>query len=254
MNYHISSLQHPLVKHLVKLRQRKSYRYEQQAILIEGIKPVAEICQHTSAKMIMTYDRNLLPENIQTDKLLVVPEDILKKISGMVHSEGVLAEFLMPAQSDLKTMSPLLVLDGINDPGNLGTLLRTALALGWQGVFIVGEGCDLYNEKTLRAARGAHFRLPLRQGSWPELKALADRNHLMPLLADLEGASPQDLNMDNKILLILSNEARGPSNEAMEWCQRVTIPISGKMESLNVSAAGAILMYLLQQQGKTYGS
>jgi TrmH family RNA methyltransferase len=254
MNYHISSLQHPLVKHLVKLRQKKSYRYEQQAILIEGIKPVAEICLHTRAKTIMTYDRNLLPENIQADKLLIVPEDILKKISGMVQSEGVLAEFSMPGQSDLEKISPLLVLDCINDPGNLGTLLRTALALGWQGVFIVGEGCDLYNEKALRAARGAHFRLPLRRGSWQELKALAASNQLMPLLADLEGQSPQEINADQKILLILSNEARGPSNEALEWCQRVSIPISGQMESLNVSAAGAILMYLLQKQGKTNGS
>lgn len=252
MNYHISSLQHPLVKHLVKLRQKKSYRYEQKAILIEGIKPVLEICRHTRAKTIMATNQGLLPENIQTEKLLIVPEAILEKISGMVNSEGILGEFSMPEQSELEKKFPLLVLDGINDPGNCGTLLRTALALDWQGVFIVGEGCDLYNEKTLRAARGAHFFLPLRQGTMAELKDLAFRNGLMPLLADLEGLSPHEMKADQKILLILSNEARGPSKEAIEWCQRVTIPISGKMESLNVSAAGAILMYLLQ--GKTYGS
>lgn len=245
----ISSLQHPLVKHLVKLRQKNSYRYEHQSVVIEGVKPVAEICLHTCAKVIMACNPDLLPENIQTEKLLIVPETIIEKISGMMNSEGVLAEFPMPTQSDLKNKSPLLVLDGINDPGNLGTLLRTALALGWQGVFLVGEGTDLYNEKVLRAARGAHFRLPLRQGSWGELKALAIHNQLKPLLADLEGQTPQEIKGD-KILLILSNEAHGPSKEAMEWCQRVTIPISTKMESLNVSTAGAILMYLLQ--GKSY--
>lgn len=243
----ITSLQHPLVKHLVKLRQNSNYRHDQQGVVIEGIKLVSEINQKLKAKTILTCDPKLLQADFQAHKIYLTSEDVMKKISGMMHPEGILAEFPMPLNSSLEGMKSILILDCINDPGNLGTLLRTALALGWEGAFIVGEGCDPYNEKTLRASRGACFSLPLQFGSWPELKALCTRNTLTPLLADLSGASPSAIK-DRNLMLVLSNEARGPSAEAIDFCQRVTIPLSGKMESLNVAVAGAILMYVLQER------
>lgn len=244
----ISSLQHPLIKHLVKLRQNNHYRQDQQSVVIEGIKLLSEINQKFKAKTILTCDPTLLQENFQADKIYLTTEEVIKKISGMIHSEGILAEFPLPSNCLLEGMTSIIVLDSINDPGNLGTLLRTALALGWEGAFIVGEGCDPYNEKVLRASRGACFSLPIQIGTWSELKLLAERNSLTPLLADLKGASPSDI-MNRKLMLVLSNEAHGPSADAITFCQRVTIPLSGKMESLNVALAGAILMYVLKERG-----
>jgi TrmH family RNA methyltransferase len=240
----ISSLQHSLVKHLVKLRQNSDYRNDQNSVVIEGIKLLYEINQNFKAKTILTTDPSLLPKGLRTDKIYVTTEDVMKKVSGMMHPEGILAEFPMPPNSSLDGLNRILVLDSINDPGNLGTLLRTAVALGWEGVFIVGNSCDPYNEKALRASRGACFSIALQQGSWPELKELALRNSLVPLLADLKGVSPAAIKT-KKLMLVLSNEAHGPSEEAIAFCQRVTIPLTGEMESLNVAIAGAILMYVL---------
>jgi RNA methyltransferase, TrmH family len=251
MNRHISSLKHPLIKHLVKLRQNHRYRYEQESVVIEGIKPISEISLHTRPKVILSCDSNLVDHAFDSVLYTTTPE-VMQKVSGMIQSEGILAEFPLPMNSCLKGMKSILVLDNINEPGNLGTLLRTALALGWEGAFIVGNSCDPYNEKALRAARGACFTLPICQGTWDELYALVDENKLTPLIADINGASPESLGPLYGTLLILCNEAHGPSPEAHALGKAVSIPLSGKMESLNVAAAGAILMYLFQPRGPTH--
>lgn len=241
----ITSLQHPLVKHLVKLRQNRDYRYDHHTLLIEGLKPVQEVCEHLRPKLLVAVDESFIPPRCHDVECVIANEAVMQKVSGMVHPEGLIAEVPMPQASSLDKVQSLLVLDNISDPGNLGALLRTALALGWQGVFIVGESCDPYNEKALRAARGATFRLPLRQGSWSELQKLAQRNDLAPFVADLQGTPLQQVDKTVRPLLVLSNEARGISNEAKAFCRQISIPLSGKMESLNVAAAGAILMYIL---------
>lgn len=246
MNRHITSLQHPLIKHLVKLRQNHHYRYEQESVVIEGIKPITEICDHFKPKLLLTSDPNFISPQMHPTDLYTTTEEVMRKVSGMIKSEGILAEFPLPPNNCLKGMRSILILDTINDPGNLGTLLRTALALGWEGAFIVGDSCDPYNEKALRAARGACFNLPICQGSWEELYSLISINHMSPLIADLNGISPHSVNLQQPIALILCNEARGPSPEALALGRAISIPISKKMESLNVAAAGAILMYLLQ--------
>lgn len=243
----VTSLQHPLVKHLVKIRQNRDYRYEHQSLVIEGVKPVSEICPLLHLKTLVVYDETLIPERAKADEVLLVPEEILHKISGMQHTEGILAEVAMPRFVSLKGKRRILALDGINDPGNLGTLLRTALALGWDGVFLLENTCDPFNEKALRAARGATFHLALSNGSWKNLKDLIQDNKMLPLVADLRGNNPQDLPLEHeKIVLILGNEATGPSAES-ERFQKVTIPMQEEMESLNVAVAGGILMYMLNQ-------
>lgn len=242
----ISSLQHPLVKHLVKLRQNAPYRQSQQSLVIEGVKPILEICQKTKAKLILTCNLDLVPKNIQTDSLLICTEAVMQKASGLMNSEGMIAEIPQPKHNELEGKGSILILDSINDPGNLGTLMRTALALKWDGVFIVGECCDPYNEKALRASRGACLNLPWMRKDWNELKSFAARNHLQPLLADLNGEPPYPFSQQQGVMLILSNEARGPSKEALEWSQKVSIPLSEHVESLNVAIAGAILMYVIR--------
>jgi TrmH family RNA methyltransferase len=249
MNRHITSLHHPLLKHLIQLRKNHHYRYEQGSVVVEGIKPITEICKRCKAKLIIASDPTLISPEMQATETYITTDAVIKKVSGMVNSEGILAEFPLPINQCLKGMNFILILDTINDPGNLGTLLRTALALGWEGAFIVGDSCDPYNEKALRAARGACFSLPICQGSWDELYALVKANAMATFIADLNGANPHSIDVKQPIALILCNEARGPSPEALALGTAVSIPISTKMESLNVASAGAILMYLLQQRG-----
>ena len=154
---------------------------------------------------------------------------VFRKITGQPSPEGVVAEFPLPKPSSLKGLDYVLVLDRVMDPGNMGMLLRSALALGFEGVLFL-EGCvDPFNEKALAAARGALFRLPYCFGTLDDIDA--------PLLvADLEGAP---LAFQKRCALVLGNEAQGSQIEA----PKVSIPHKGEMESLNVAAAGSILMY-----------
>jgi len=244
----LTSLQHPLVKHLVKLRQNHDYRIDHQSVVVEGIKPVTELCQLLKPKTILAYDESFIPQGIDAKDVVLVNESIMQKVSGMIHPEGILAEAPLPPGQTLQEMKYIIALDGINDPGNLGSLLRTALALGWEGAFILGESCDPFNEKAIRAARGATFRIPLRHGTWDELKDLVQKNKLTPVAGDVDGTPLKDFSLGKGVLLVLGNEARGLSEEAAQFCQKATIPMPGEMESLNVGAAGAILMYVLRQR------
>lgn len=239
----ISSLDNPLIKHLLKLKNSSDYRYAEHALLLEGIKPIRELPQGVIKKVIAS-DASLL-QGFSCNHAYLATEGVIKKISGLVTSEGLIAEVTMPPMKPLLGYQRIIALDGINDPGNMGTVLRTALALGWHGIYILPTSCDPYNEKVIRSARGAHFKLALYRGSVNDLKALVEREKLQALVADIAGVTPEKTPISKGCLLVLGNEARGPSEEILRFCSRVTIPMTDDVESLNVGVAGGILMYLL---------
>jgi len=232
---------------LVKLRKNTDYRHEHNSAIIEGIKFVNEICQSFQPKTLLACDESLIPKNLHAENVVIVPEEVLKKISGLQAPEGVLAEVPLPKPDSLQNKHHVIALDCISDPGNMGTLLRTALALGWEGAFILEDSCDPFNEKAIRAARGATFHLPMATGNWSQLQKIIKQNKLRPLAADLHGKNLKTEHPKEGVLLVLSNEARGLSQQAKDLCEKITIPMPGQMESLNVSVAGGILMYCLKQ-------
>lgn len=241
----LTSLQHPLVKHLVHLRQNHDYRDDHRSVVIVGEKEVREIGAKTPVKTLFVLNESMIPEGIDAKDVYVVNEEILFKTSGMRTPEGVLAEVEMPPSNPLQGFDRIVVLDEVSDPGNLGTILRTALALGWQGAFVIDGSCDPYNDKALRAARGATFRLPIGRGSWSDLSKIIETNQLDAYAADLKGMPISEVK-SKKIALVLGNEAHGLSEHATSACKKVTIPMEGPMESLNVSVAGGILMFGLK--------
>lgn len=245
----ITSLQHPLIKHLMHLRQNSDYRQEHQSVVIEGRHLINEVCPLHHTKLIMTQNPSLVPEGIKSDEMILVNESVFQKASGMLSPEGLLAEIAMPQAATLRGMRWIIACDGVSDPGNMGTLLRSALALGWEGAFILNHSCDPYNDKAIRAAKGATFRLPLTTGSWNELQQLIEMNHLDPLAADMKGTAVNQFTVRQQgILLVLNNEAHGLSQEASQLCKKICIPMPGNMESLNVAVAGGILMYALKNE------
>ncbi len=229
----ILSQQNPIIKHLVKLRIDSGYRNEQKSVLVSGEKLVAEL------KSIIPPLRIFTERPYPSDHILV-SETVMKKITGLSSPEGIAAEFPLP-HSALNLEGPLLVLDRINDPGNMGTLLRTALALGWKGVFFLPGCVDPFHEKVIRSSRGALFRLPWKEGGWDELKKL----NFSAYTADIEGRPLDEIEPKKDLILILSNEAQGVSKEGAAFGERITIPMKGEMESLNVAVSGGIMMYKL---------
>ena len=244
MSY-LSSLQHPLVKHLVKLRQNRAYRYEQKTVLISGIKLICELSQKFSFKNVLIENsyRPLFPYKAQQTSTTSLA--ILKKITGLETPEPIAAEICMPIFQDVKSSRRLLILDRVVDPGNLGTLLRTALAFDWD-VFLV-KGCvDLYNDKALRAAKGATFFLNLAQGNLIELQRLMEKRSFHLYAADAKGDKIQENLPEEPIALALGNESHGLNPFITQHAKKIAIPIKKPVESLNVAIAGAIFMYLLQ--------
>jgi len=200
-------------------------------VLVSGKKMVAEVKVKT-----------LIADAPIPGADVVVTPEILKKITGLVTPEGVAAEVALPEPANLTGKKWVVVFDAIADPGNVGTLLRTALALGWEGVFLMEGTADPFNEKALRAARGASFHLPLAFGTVAELKKLAEGRTVY--VADIQG-HPLEKGR-SPALLILGSESHGPSQAVQQLGKPVTIPMAGPMESLNVATAGGILMYTLK--------
>ncbi len=235
----INSLQHPIVKTFVKLRTSRKFRYAQKRVVIAGIKQVVE-APHIETLLVKKGE----PPVSLAKEVFVVTDAILKKITGLETPEPMAAIVPMPDWSPLTGKNAILALDGISDPGNLGTLLRSALALGWGGAFLTETCVDPFNDKALRSAKGATFNLPLKIGDINELTALIRNENFTPLVADMGGAPLSEVSNISKPLLILGNEAKGVSEELKERYQKISVPIQG-IESLNVSAAGSILMYNL---------
>lgn len=237
----IKSLQHPLVKHLVKLRTNKQYREEQGRLVISSETLVKEVSQRTPIHTLLCNSDKMMYSGFTPDSVYHVSPEILKKISGLSTSADCIAEVDLPPPSDLTNCSRLLVLDRLTDPGNVGTLARTALALGWDGLFLTDQTADPFNDKALRASRAALFNLPYASGS---LNGLLDNFDLF--IADTEGTPIQMVTPPPKLALVLSSEAHGPDEALAQLGQRITIPMKGEMESLNVAIAGGILAFCLK--------
>ena len=244
----IASLQHPLVQHLVKLKNSKAYRQEEKSLLLEGRNCIIDITKKKKAKRLIVESLADVPQECQADEILLVTRAIIEKISAVANPDNILAELPSPEMQKLSTQKYIIALDGLQDPGNLGTLLRTALALGWEGVFLIEPCCDPFNDKALRAAKGATFDIPMQKGSWHDLADIIKENGYTVCSADLEGEAPCAFLAEQKLVLILGNESHGINLPADFSSRKVTIPMKGPMESLNVAIAGAILMYALKEK------
>ncbi len=236
----IKSLQHPLVKHLVKLRTNKRYRGEQGRLIISSETLVKEVAQQTSIHTLLLNQEVKTYSGFTPTYTFYTSPEVLKKISGLSTPTDCIAEVDLPPPSDLTHCTRLLILDRLTDPGNVGTLARTALALGWDGLFLTDETADPFNDKALRASRAALFNLPYSHGSLDGLLQNFD-----VFIADTEGTPIQAVTPPPKLALVLSSEAHGPSEAIARLGKRVTIPMSGEMESLNVAIAGGILTFCL---------
>lgn len=238
----LSSLQNPLVQHLKKLVLNRDYRHEHHSVVLEGETIINEIASHTSLKIVLTVDPFLIPKKAKIGESFLVTPEILRKIAATETPEGILAEAIMPKAQSLEKGKRILVLDGIADPGNMGTLLRTALAFNWDGVFLLPHCADIFNDKALRASRGTPFLLPYRYGTPEELLALMKKTKGSLLGADIEGAPFNTISPASPLYLVIGNESHGLSKAIKETCKKVTIPMKGPMESLNAAIAGGILM------------
>ncbi len=244
----IFSLSHPVVQHLVKLKKSKEYRVQEKSLLLEGKNCIFDVTKKHKAKRIFITKEMHLPTECQAEEVIVVSKAIIEKISAVKTPDDIVAELFMPKEATLSSQNNIVALDGIQDPGNLGTIMRTALALGWEGIFLIEPCCDPFNDKALRAAKGATFDIAIQHGSWADFGTLVAKNGYTVLVADLQGSLPGAFIKEKKRALILGNEAHGVRAPNELAYQKVTLAMNKEVESLNVAIAGAILMYTLTQR------
>ncbi|WP_079479468.1 TrmH family RNA methyltransferase [Halobacillus salinus] len=242
----ITSVQNQKVKEWKKLHKRK-YRNKENVFLVEGHHLVEEVLKSdfTVKELIVREGTDLeIPENISATE---VSEQVFAAIAETETPQGVAAvveQMAIPYEPGKRT----LIVDAVQDPGNLGTMIRTADAAGFDAV-ILGKGTvDPYNDKVIRATQGSLFHIPFFQGEMDEYVAQLKSAGASIWASTLTGATPfQELKSPDQVALIVGNEGQGISEAAEDLAdERVYIPIYGQAESLNVAIASAVLMYHLR--------
>lgn len=238
----ITSLTNPIVKKWVGLRTKAKDRIKEGSALVPHSQIISELMTYHSPRLIMVGEKAPLPP--PHVPWVRVSTEVMKKVANLPLAPDWMAEFSLPPEANFQGCTRLLILDQIKDPGNLGTLFRTALAFGWGHFFLLEGSADPFGEKALQASKGACFRVPFKIGSLAELKRIISRENLDVRIADLDGRKPEDFVNDRPIGLILGSEVTGVSDDVEKLGTKVCLAMTNQTESLNVAIAGAILMYL----------
>jgi TrmH family RNA methyltransferase len=256
----ISSVHNPKIQAVRRLQANSRERYEQEAFVVEGVRLCEEALQAgwTAREVFFT---DLLDERglavVRGYAEQGIPEEqvsqaVMEALSETETPQGVLVvmrqrTLLLPPAPDF-----LLILDSLRDPGNLGTILRTALAAGVQAVLLAPGCADAWSGKVLRAAMGAHFRLPIRSLKWTDIRGFV-KGSAPPLkvyLADSAGGAPySQADLRAPLALIVGGEASGAGSEGRALAdEQVYIPMTGGTESLNAGIAASILLFEVVRQ------
>ena len=253
----ITSTHNPKLKLIRALQGRAKERRDAGAFLVEGVRLVEEAVNSNWRLRFALYDESLNErgrsqvEGLRSRGVDVeeVSTGLMKSLSETETPQGILAvlEFAqlpIPNYCDF-----ILILDTIRDPGNLGTLLRTAAAAGVQAVLLPPETTDAFSPKVVRSGMGAHFRLPIDSMSWEEISQVVKLAGLQVLIADMNGQSCWETDLRQPIALIIGGEADGVSEFARKLANtKISIPMSGNIESLNAGVAGSVLMFEVVRQ------
>lgn len=251
----ITSINNPKIQFIRSLLTQKKARIRENAFVGEGVRLIEESLKHDYLPEMVLYSEaisNRGADLIQNFTRKAVPcfsvdAKIMEQLSATETSQGIVGLFQQQKVKFKQTLELLLIVDGVRDPGNLGTLLRTALAANMNGVVAIQGTVDLYSPKVVRAGMGAHFQLPLLSMEWLEFEErVLGRHPKLTMLATVvsEGESIWQVDMRGPIALVIGSEADGVSSHALELCDhRITIPMPGESESLNAGIAGSIVIF-----------
>jgi len=227
---------------LITSLQQKKYRSKHNLFIVEGIKGVNEFLKSEFIVDIIfcTYS---FSHDISSDKVQLVTDNELKKISNLKNPNQVLALFFIPEGKDLDYNTSTLVLDGVNDPGNLGTIIRLCDWFGIEQLLCSPTTVDCYNSKVVQSTMGSLKRVSIK---YSELKPYLIASSLPIYAAIMDGENVYEKQLEKDAIIVMGNEANGISQEILDMItDSITIPRFGKSqetESLNVATATAILL------------
>lgn len=239
----ITARKNPLLQQVRKLLSSRKERQETELYVADGTKLLEEAAKYAQLDTVILSDgvEADLPEHI---RLVRVPGDVMESISPMQTPQGALFLCRMPEQKAFVPQKRMLLLDGIQDPGNLGTILRTADAL--QVPVVLLEGCaDPYNHKTVRASMGAVFRTPPVRADWEQVKTAFQREKIQVGVTALSDTA-RDIRQWNlrDMAVVIGSEGQGVRPQILEQADaRLIIPMDSQCESLNAAVAATIVLW-----------
>ena len=244
----ITSRKNPLLQQVKKLLSSRKAREEAELFAADGVKLLAE-----AVRWYPGLDTVILSDGVHADvpesvRLFRVPEDVMASISPMESPQGALFLCRLPEKKAYAPTPGCLLLDGIQDPGNLGTILRTADALDIPVTLL--EGCaDPYSPKTVRASMGAVFRTQPVKADWAEVKAACGAAGIPVAVTALSQRAKDLRNADlRSMAVVIGSEGQGVRREILESADgELIIPMNKRCESLNAAVAAAIVMWQMKQ-------
>ena len=236
---YIDSKQNNKVKHACSLKESK-YRKEYKEFLAEGKKTLDLALFCGNVKEIFTLKEI---DNIPSDiTQYIVNKEVLDKIALSGSPEGIVFVSSIVERKP-KTLNKVVYLDKVSDPGNVGTIIRTALAFSYDAIILSDGCCDPYNEKAVSASKGAIFQLPILHGSLKDFST--GKKVVVSALTD-KAIDLEELKLNDPFILVLGNEASGASKEIIASADIVTKIQIANIDSLNVAVAAGILMNKLR--------
>jgi TrmH family RNA methyltransferase len=249
----ITSLANAKVKYVRRLQSERRFRNREQAFVVEGTRWLTEFLESAQSPTLILHTAVWQDHHAPILQQLNAPsqlvsEEVMAAISDTETPAGVLATVSIQHQPLPKQPTLLLILDSVTNPGNLGTILRSASAAGADGVLLAPGCVDAYNPKVVRGGMGAHLRLPIYHVNWDEVAQIAAG------LAVWVAAAGGDLlytavSWQNPSAVIIGGEAHGPGPEAMSLAGgRIAIPMHRRTESLNAAVAASVILFEAARQ------
>ncbi len=249
----ITSLQNDRVKLAHGLLTGGKSRRKLGKVALEGVRLINDALEAGYLPDFVLYDPDAvaitaLTVSVDADVLLDVSPEIIRHITATEHPQGIIGVFPLPTPNVPRSPQHVLILDAISDPGNLGTILRSAAAAGVDLVLLAPGCVDPYNDKVLRGGMGAHFRIPVINQSWEKITETC--NGLNISLAEMSGDLAYNAaDWSGTWALIVGSEAHGASEQATALAhQRVHIPMAAATESLNAAIAAAVILFEAARQ------
>lgn len=255
----ITSGENQIYKAAAQLKQKK-YRDEQKKYLIEGPNLIREALFNGGEIEVIIRSENLRTEDLRSENfdpelaeadVAVMSPGLFRKLSDTENPQGIMAIVKKRIYTEEKFFSSkpasnIIVLDRLQDPGNIGTILRTADAAGYMGAILLKGTADVYSPKIVRAAAGSLFRLPVLLASGPEQAIRLLRQHEKNIICTTPNCTRfyYDIDLKENAAVIIGNEGNGVCEEFIEHSDLlIKIPMEGTIESLNAAVSAGILMY-----------
>ncbi len=250
----ITSTSNETIKYFISLNDKKT-RMNAKRFIVEGYHLVNEASKTNLLEAIISTDEKEL-KKINNVKRYLVNDAIINKIATTKNPQNILGIVkmldhnitnLLPIIKGNKTK--LIMLDDVNDPGNLGTIIRTAAGLGYDGIIMSPNTVDLYNEKVIRSTQGVMFKIPIIKANLQEVIKLLKKEKVFCIGTALTNAKDvKHITKKDKFAICLGNEAKGISKEVLDSMdENVRIAMKNDVESLNVSIAAGIIMYEMME-------